>query len=93
MRFGGVRPEQGGTGTPVEADLADFSSTAEKALCSAAERKAQDLYRLAVAYNDRLENFAKSTEANEIARRRQQLHVSREIIEVSTPTLDRLIEH
>lgn len=66
----------------VDSDTADYCSSWEKILASAAAGRAQDIQRQKAAHVDRLRSLSKSNKANDMARRKQQLHIAHEIIEV-----------
>ncbi|CDJ50229.1 hypothetical protein, conserved [Eimeria brunetti] len=71
----------GGAST-VDADIADYCSGWEKLLAASASSKAEEMQRHQTAYNDRIRSLTKSQEANKASRRRQQLHVCHEIMEL-----------
>ncbi|CDI84633.1 hypothetical protein, conserved [Eimeria praecox] len=71
----------GGAST-VDADIADYCSSWEKVLATSASNKAEEAQRQKVAYGERIRSLSKSQEAAKASQRRQQLHVSHEIMEL-----------
>lgn len=72
------------SGAPaVEADIADYCASWEKVLASSAATKAEDQQRHKTSNADRMHSLMKSQEAQNLTRRKHQLHVSHEIIEAS----------
>ncbi|CDJ28973.1 uncharacterized protein EMH_0002640 [Eimeria mitis] len=71
-----------GGASSVDADIADYCSSWEKVLATSASNKAEETQRQKAAYGERIRSLSKSQEANKASRRRQQLHVSHEIMEL-----------